>query len=106
MDANEIFGSVRTNDVRCASPPTVVHAPPPRPCAETATTAPISTAPVQPRRELIIRIPASSIEYVRGASPLNSPTRSLAGPRSARRGSLAALVRASPQPRRRTFYYF
>ena len=31
MLATEIFGSVLTEDVRCASPPTVVHAPPPRP---------------------------------------------------------------------------
>src|SRR5262245_9747616 len=46
---NEIFGSVRTDDVLCASPPTVVHAPPPRPCAETATAAPISAAAVQPK---------------------------------------------------------
>src|SRR5258708_36063665 len=29
----EIFGSVRTDDVRCASLWLVVHTPPPRPCA-------------------------------------------------------------------------
>src|SRR5262245_46938547 len=50
MLASEIFASVRTDDVRCASPPTVVQAGPPRPCACEIMTAAATATAVKPSR--------------------------------------------------------
>src|SRR5260370_14351782 len=52
----EIFGSVRTEDVRCASLWLVVHTPPPRPCARAAPGATRLETKIQTerRRRLLI----------------------------------------------------
>src|SRR3954468_5638013 len=82
MDASEIFGSVRTNDVRCASPPTVVHAPPPRHPSPT----PRRHVPARKQRRPLPSAPllsnpdgnssfafSISSNTVEGASPLELP---------------------------------